>query len=227
MNLPLRLAGAGLGLLLGLSDFASAQLSFTFDFEGVPSGSLANSFSTPRVSFHQARFVPLLDLFGDPVPNSEHWEIDAANDALFPVTVENPLNYDRGAAPSGENALQALWQPVLISFAAVYSLEHFSVTLDQDSFGLPGQISFINSNRVIGQLEIDPSVPGEIVTASSSRGITGIVLPGGAFYDDVRLTLAPVPVPEPSTYGLFGALALLMAAAARRHWAKGSRRLRG
>ena len=194
---------------------ASAQISAHFDFDGLPSGSLASAFNIPQISFHQAAFLPRTDGFGDPIAGTEHWQIDTLNDGLFPLTVEDPLFYDRGPAPSGTNALQALFQPVVLWFDQSYALQSFSVTLDNDPFGFPEQIAFVSSTGILGLLTIDQSVPGLTASAGLLPAIRGIVLPAGALYDNLSVSL--VPVPEPVTYGLVAALGLVAIAVVRRY----------
>ncbi len=193
---------------------ASAQLSFSFDFEGVPSGSLASGFNSSAISFHQAIYRPSTDVYGDPIPGSERWQIDALSDSLYPLTVEDPHLYERGPAPSGANALQALFQPVVLWFDQSYALQSFSVTLDNDTYGFAEQIAFITSRGILNLLTIDQTVPGYIATAGPLSPVRGIVLPAGAFYDNVSVSL--VPVPEPSTYGLVAAVGLVASAVVRR-----------
>jgi len=180
---------------------ASAQIiNATFTFDSVSSGTNANTFATPQISFHEAHYVPFTDSFGDPISGSDHWEVDTASDLLNPVTVENPSNYGRGSAPSPTNALQALWQPVLVSFDRPYLLNAFSTVLDNDPYGFTEKIAFITSTGISSELWIDQTTPGYVAGASNRGEITGIVLPSGAFYDDLSISL--VAVPEPSTYGL-------------------------
>lgn len=193
---------------------AHAQITADLTFDGVPSGSLASSFATPQLSFHQAVFTPSFDEWGDPIAGSEHWAIDVASDALFPLTVEDPLLYGRGPAPSGTNALQALWQPVLLTFDRPYFLQSFQVTLDGDAFGGWEELGFLQGNALIASISVDQSVPGLTVMASGLQDVTAVLLPAGAFYDNVSVTL--VPVPEPSTYGIVGAGILLALVGLRR-----------
>ena len=204
-----------------LATSASAQIISTFNFDAVPNGATASLFNTSKVSFHQAHYVPFLDSFGDPIAGSDHWEIDVVNDTLFPVTAEDPLDYGRGVAPSGTNALQALFQPVLLSFDGTYNLQSFSFTLDNDTFGAVAPVAFITSTGTVLELSIDPSVAGLSFSTTDVFGINGIVLPGGAFYDNIAINALPVgvplgAVPEPSTYGLLAALLALGGAAWRR-----------
>lgn len=196
----LRLALAATGLAAAAALHAQ---TFTFDFDAVPSGTAVNSFAPSGVSFHQAYFAPSLDGFGDPILGSEHWQIDPLNDPLFPVLAENPADYTYGAAPSGTNALNALWQPVLIRFDQAYDLQAFATTLDNSTFGdlSPASIWFVTDTGTVGQLSYDQTSPGLLVSTSGTyAGITGIVLGSGAFYDNVSISL--VAIPEPSTWAL-------------------------
>ena len=109
----------------------AGSLSFNFNFDGVASGSQANSAigsATGMVSFVNAVYAPLLDGFGDPIPGSERWMPDP-DPATPAVVVEDPST-SYGPAPSVANALNALWQPVLMQFANPVWLDMFSVTLD-------------------------------------------------------------------------------------------------
>jgi hypothetical protein len=186
---------------------ASAQIATLLDFDSVPSGTLASTFDTPNFSFHQAYSIKFLDVDGDPIAGTDHWAIDADSDAAFPVTVENPLDYGYGAAPSGSNALQALWQPVVIKFDQTYNLTSFTATLDNSSYGNLWTIDFINDTGTVSSLTVDQSVSGWVANAIDIAGITGIVLPSGAFYDNIGINA--VAVPEPATYGLVAACATL------------------
>ena len=203
-----------------LATSASAQIISTFNFDSVANGATANLFNTSKVSFHPAHYVPFFDSFGDPLAGSDHWEIDVVNDTLFPVTAENPLDYGRGVAPSGTNALQALFQPVLLRFDATYNLQSFSFTLDNDTFGAVAPVAFITSTGTVLELSINQAIAGLSFSTAGVSGINGIVLPGGAFYDNIAINALPVgaspAVPEPSTYGLLAALLALGGAAWRR-----------
>jgi len=183
-------------LLLGST---SARADFTIDFDGVTSGSAANSAAPAGVQFFHGMFTPNLDPNGDPIPGSERWRIDPMAPT---VTADNPLTFNSGFAPSGPNALNAVFQPVLMLFDVPFNLQSFSLVLDNDTFGSSTlAILFFGADDVLlRSLAIDQTQPGFIASTGALAGVSKIVLPGGAFYDSFNVTGAPVP--EPSTYAL-------------------------
>lgn len=180
---------------------ARAQL-VALDFDSAAgSPALLGQFDTNRYSFHNATFLPDQDAWGDWVPGTEHWQIDSAADFTTPLTVEDPgaPEWDRGTAPSGSLALQAVFAPVLIHFDQAYRLSHFSVVLDRDVFGLPeATIDFVSGRSITRQLAVDQTEPLAIVSAGLLENVDGLVLPSGAFYDNLSFRMTPVP--EASTY---------------------------
>ena len=200
-----------LGAAFVAAPVVHADLLGAFNFDILPSGTAASAFNTPAISFHNAKFAPTLDSFGDPIVGSDHWQIDTAFDSL--LVVSNPLDFGRGPAPSGINALNALNQEVLITFDRSYDLTAFSVTLDNDPFGFLSSIYFLNgSNSIIGTLAADERIPGYIANGVALAGVSGIVLPGLAMYDNLSISV----VPEPSTTALVGCLGALGAVIIRR-----------
>lgn len=198
-------------LLAGATAAVADPLTYSFNFDSATgSPALASQFDTGAVSFHNAMWAASKDADGIDIAGTEHWQIDTVSDASFPVTVENPLDYDRGAAPSGDFALQALWQPVILSFDQTLDLTNFSVTLDNDTYGLSNvTIDFVSGATIVGQITIDQTTPGFTATLASISGVTGIVLASGAFYDNLSFTATASAVPEPSTYAaLIGAAGL-------------------
>jgi len=190
-------------LLAGATAAVADPFTYSFNFDSATgSPALASQFDTGAVSFHNAMLAPSKDTDGIDIPGTEHWQIDPISDASYPVTIENPLDYpDRGAAPSGDFALQALWQPVILSFDQTLDLTNFSVTLDNDTYGMSNlTIDFVSGATIVGQIAIDQTTPGFIATLGSISGVTGIVLASGAFYDNLSFTATVSAVPEPSTY---------------------------
>jgi hypothetical protein len=213
--------------LLAVAAFAAAAgsasagapagtLNATFNFDSQSSGSLASLFNTPQVTFHNAKFAPTLDGLGDPIAGTDHWQIDATSDTAFPLLVENPSLYGRGSAPSGTNAINGLDQEILVQFDRAYDLSSFSVTLDNDTFGLSSaQINFINGSSTLLSVNADQSVAGLVVSHGAVSGVTGIVLPALGFYDNISVAGASA-VPEPSTWAGFAGVAALGLAIVRR-----------
>ncbi len=177
-----------------------------FQFDSVPSGSPANLAAQPGISFEPAVFLPLLDGEGVPVPGTEAWRVDGS---AGPVTVENPLTYDRGAAPSGPNALNAVFQPVLIDLASPTVIRQFAMSLDADTLGdRAAVVTFWDSgDNLLGSVTLNQRTPLlEVNEALDLSGVTTVVLPAGAFYDNLRIS--SIPEPGPVLLVLAGSLCL-------------------
>jgi hypothetical protein len=208
---------ASLAAMLAVAAPASA-LTFSTSFDSATDGALASTFDTADLSFHNGVFIPLTDGFGDPIPGSNQWQIDADSDTNFPVVVSNPLNFSYGAAPSGLLALNVIDQTVLITFAYDVDIQSFSVTLDNSSFGdlFATNIDFVNGATVAFSMPVDQTSPGLIVNVGSVSGVRAIALPTTAFYDDLSISFTAAAIPEPSTYAVFAGLAGLALALVRR-----------
>ncbi len=213
MKIPLLLAAGTWAAL------TSAQASVLLGFDGLVAGSSANSAAPGNAQFTHAVFDFDYDAAtGDPLPGTQRWRTDATAPE---VIVEDPSTYGRGDAPSPSNALNALWQPVLLTFQHPLDLVAFGVTLDNDTYGddgtLPGfddiAVRFLDLNGVIlGSIPVNQTQPGFQISAGAMAGVAAIVLPGGAFYDN--LTWAPVP--EPGQWAGIAGLGLLGFTAWRR-----------
>lgn len=206
---------------LALALFAAVPASASFvsiDFDNVATGSTATSAAPSGVEFFQAHYINDVDGDGIEIPNTTKWQIDAENNNATPVTVENPALNGYGAAPSGSNALDARWQPVLMHFDTAQNLSQFSVTLDNSSFGDLAQstLYFLDASKaIIGQINFDQTVLGLIVNLDSPiNGVQEILLASGAFYDNIAFNtseIAPVPLPAalPLLLSAFGILGIL------------------
>jgi len=191
-----------------------------FNFDTVTSGTQANlaiGSAAGMVSFVNAVYAPLLDGFGDPIPGSERWMPDPAP-ATPAVVVEDPSTYAYGPAPSVANALNALWQPVLMQFANPVRLDAFSVTLDNSTYGNLSLVSLLfldAAGTVLKSMDIDQTIPGLTVAEGPVSGaVSSVLLPSGAFYDDIGFTA----VPEPATWTLLAGGLLLLSCAVRRRF---------
>ncbi len=212
------LSGLALAGLLVLAPGARATINFQIDFDLFPSGALADLSAPAGLSFHNAAWRAQLDSDGLEIAGSERWMIDAAADADAPITADNPDVFGFGAAPSGPNALNALFGPVFIRFAQPFRLDAFSATLDLSPYGDLGwsSIWFLHGSGVVDRLDFDATIPGETIDWNGSEAVTGMVLQGGGFYDD--LAFRGQPVPEPATWGLIGAGACAMLILFRRRF---------
>lgn len=199
---------------------AVAAHATTYHFDGAPSGTDANTFAKDGIGFYSGILAPNLDINGDPIPGSDHWQIDSSAPA---VTVDDPLGFGRGVAPSPANALNGLFQPTLIKLGGSnMRVTDFSVTLDNDTFGdnglLPGHsdiaVGFYDlAGKLLFSIPLDQTTPGFKGSLGNwVDGVDSIVLPGGAFYDDLTLTA----VPEVSTFLPVGAVVGGMLLARRR-----------
>ena len=207
------------GLATSALGLASAHGSVLLGFDGVPAGTLANTFAPPNAQFaHAVLDFDYDTVTGDPIPGTEKWRPDpAAPD----VVVEDPSAYGRGPAPSPSNALNALWQPVLLSFNGSFDLVRFGVTLDNDSLGadgnLPGNediaVRFLDANgAILSSIPVDQTQPGLVVKGGAVAGIAAILLPAGAFYDNLTWS----PVPEPGAWAWVAGIGAVGFAAWRR-----------
>src|SRR5262245_50292382 len=132
---------SSLAAFFALGIAAGAQ-AITLDFDGVASGSTANSAAAGAgLRFDLGAFLPKLDAFGDPIPGSDAYRVDPT--AVDDVRVVNPNTRGYGNAPTPVNALDAIDQGVLITFDAPVDLTAFSVTLDLSSFGFPGNFDIV------------------------------------------------------------------------------------
>ena len=178
--------------------------SFLIDFDSVSDGASANLAAPSGVSFGIGTFSPNLDSEGDVIPGTSRWQVDTS--AGSPV-VRNPSFYDRGAAPSAPNALDAVFETVLVRFGSSMALSNFSIALDNDSFGTDGvAIEFYSvgatANTLLASIAIDQSIPGLIASLSTPiTGVDMVVLPSGALYDSLAFTV----VPEPSEWAVAAA----------------------
>lgn len=200
------------GLVLASGMAASAAIQVTFNFDSVPSGSAANLVSREGITFQPGAFLPALDTDGGAIAGSDAWRVDGLAGS---ITVDDPSSFGRGVAPSPLNALNALFQPVLVQFPAPEVIRSFSLTLDNDPFGdSRSSIGFYDaSDRLLGEVTVDQTGIGSFIEATLDlSGVTKVVLPAGAFYDNLSIS----SIPEPSPVGLLVLGGISLAAVGRR-----------
>lgn len=180
--------------------------SFSLTFDGP--GSTAAAFAPAGLTIGYGQYVPTLDGFGDPIPGSDHWELDST---AGPVPVINPSIVNWGTAPSPSKALDVRDGAVLAVFNTPFSLAYFSTALDTSTFGNLGNspIQFFDAdNNLLSSINVDQTVPGFVGSGTNLGLVKTILLPPTAFYDNLTA------VPEPGT--LFFGLVAMAAAGGRR-----------
>lgn len=159
-------------------------------------------------------YLETQDEFGDPL-TTPVWTPDTS--APSPVTLGNPSTAGYGPAIDGL-ALDAVLSPVMFSFGSAVNLNSFGVTLDNSSLGTPfgTEVGFYDAGDVLlYSLLVDQTVSGFSVNQSLSlSGVSKVVLPSGAFYDN--LSFGATAVPEPSRATFLGLTAACMVFRRRR-----------
>ena len=122
------------------------------------------------------------------------------------VVVGDPNLSFYGPSISG-NALSAVDGPVMFSFASALNLSSFGVTLDNSSLGnilnrggnpaFSTNILFYDAaDTLIGYIELDQTVSGLVVSDRRTfENVSKVVLPSGAFYDNISFMAQAVPEP--------------------------------
>lgn len=189
------------------SSQAATVLSFDFSSNATPSvsgGSLVGSLAATYA------YIETQDENGDPLPLPSYRPDTTAPGLAF----GDPSARGYGAPIAG-NALDAVDQAVLFSFSSPQDFTSFAVTLDNSTLGTPfgTNVEFYNAlDALLYSIPVDQTVSGFSVNqALSLTGVSKVVLPAGAFYDNASFTVAATAVPEPSRallLGLFGGVAL-------------------
>ena len=185
-----------IALALGLS-LAQSVHADIINFDSINAGSDANTDPVAvamGLTFNNAAFLPNLDADGIAIPGSEHWQIDTTSGL---TTAENTSLQAWGTAPSGTNALDARWSPILLSFASATDLGGFSFQLPNSTYGNPppNDVLFLNaSGTTLYDLAYNQGVALSTVSLPTTlSGVSQILLPSGTFYDNVNVAAVPVP----------------------------------
>ena len=203
---------------------SSGAQAYTINFDTLISGALANSDPTAAahgVTFSSAFQTEDLDSFGDPIPGQFHWEVyrNPDNTESFPITVANPADFGRGAAPSPLLALNTLFDQVMIRFSSPTVLTGFGAELDHSSFGDLFEMNVLlldENGKAISTLPgFVPSGTTVLDYSFAPIIVSAVLIPSGSkFYDNINITEAAVAeTPVPAALPLFasglGALGLV------------------
>jgi len=188
---------------------AATVLSFPFTSDATPSVSGGSLVGTVSAAY---AYIETVDANGDPL-SLPSFRPDLTAPA---IAVGAPSARGYGSAILG-NALDAVDQAVLFSFSAPQDISAFAVTLDNSTLGTPfgTNVEFYSSlDALLYSIPLDQTVSGFSVnqTALSIAGVSKVVLPSGAFYDNASLSVTASAVPEPSRtllLGLFGVASVL------------------
>ena len=187
------------------SSQAATVLSFSFSSSAAPvvtGDPLVGSLSAAYA------YIETVDGNGDPLPLPSY-RVDLTAPAL---AFGDPSARGYGAAISG-TALDAVDQAVLFSFTTPQNITTFAVTLDNSTLGTPcgTNVEFYDSlDELLFSIPVNETASGFSVNqALSLTGVSKVVLPSGAFYDNASFTVAAVPEPSRALLlGLFAGVAV-------------------
>jgi hypothetical protein len=117
---------------------------------------------------------------------------------------------------------------VLLGFNHPINLISFAVTLDNDPFGVDGTqpgfedvaVVFLDAQGFpLAAIRVNQTQPGFQASRGPLDGVAGVVLPAGAFYDN----LSWAPVPEPGSWALVAGVGVLGFGLCRRLTSRGCR----
>lgn len=195
-------------ILAFATTLATSQAAlYTFDSEAT-----VNNYSGPLLgSSVQIGFGVLEEIFdgSGSYTGRDRWVFDLA--PIDPIT-DNPASYGYGSAGS---SLNAYYQPILVSFGTEFNLTSFSIFMDDSPYGSTSYVDFYDINDdLITSVDAFGLTPNYEVTGANINGVSKIVLPAGAFFDN--MTLAGTAVPEPGSITLVAATALGLISRRRR-----------
>jgi hypothetical protein len=128
-------------------------------------------------------------------------------DPYTPAVAEDTFAYNGYTTASSPNALNAKQVAMWVAFDPTRFLNgvnQFGVTLDNDPFGdaIADMQLFDKNGTLLKTVTFDERIPGLRITLNLA-GIQSVLLPGGAFYDN--LSYSGQAVPEPGLLALFAA----------------------
>jgi hypothetical protein len=171
---------------IALAGSASAA---TLDFGTLTAGSDANGVAPAGTLLSYAALVQNTDINGDPIPGSFSWQTDGGAGS---VLVQDPSTRGHGSGPV---ALDAVDQPVLLTFTGTITLTSFSGVLDHGplSGGLPSQsLIFADSQgNAVDSKTLDYTQSGLNFNFGPISGVHGVVLPSGRYVEKISFVVAP------------------------------------
>ena len=184
----------------------------TFGFENA-NLAITSGTALPASVTIQPAYWETLDDNGDPLAVAGFRADVGATVALDPSLA------GYGPAISGK-ALDGTNNPVMFTFASAMNLSNFGVFLDNSSFGNIPQtggnpafgtniLFYDAADSLIGFIALDQTVSGFTVADSGTyNNVSKVILPSGAFYDNLSFTGQAVPEPATAALACLGALAL-------------------
>lgn len=187
----------------------------TFDFDGATPVTTSGTALSTGVTVANA-YWETEDENGDPLL-TPGFRADSVSPT---VSLGDPSAFGYGSAISG-NALDATNGPVMFTFASALNLSNFGVMLDNSGFGnipITGgdpafgtNILFYDSgDNLVGYIALDQTVSGFTVTNDPGNfmNVTKVIMPSGAFYDNVSFTAQSIPEPTVAGLACLGAFAM-------------------
>ncbi len=178
---------------------ASSLLNFSFTSDATPVVTGSPLFGTLSVDY---TYIETVDGNGDPLATPS-FRPDLTAGA---IVVGDPSARSYGAPIAG-NALDAVDQAVLFSFTTPQDISSFGVTLDNSTLGtlFGTNVEFYSAaDLLLGSLAVNQNTPGFTLNNTSLlfSGVSKIVVPAGAFYDNLSFTASAAP--EPGRVSLLG-----------------------
>lgn len=180
---------------LGVATLSAATL-FTFDASSLTT--TTGDLLPTTVAINYAYLVDK-DANGDPLA-VPYFDVDPTAPL---VTASSPLLAGYGPDIDGD-ALDGVLSPIMFTFAHPLDITGFRAMLDDSTYGTPAgfgtAIEFYTSfGALIGSIGIDQATASfEAIGAGPFNGVSKMVLPSGAFYDNVEFN-GVSSIPEPGS----------------------------